>query len=114
MKTLLIISFVVVLSAVSYGQTAACPAGFVCISEAAANAALRASDERDAYKKETETLKTQVIPELQKEIATLQTEIAKQVGEKTGAQEMVVRLSALLDLALKNTRKKCMPLSVCF
>ena len=41
-------------------------------------------------------------------------EIAKAIGEKTGSEQMVVRLSALLDLALKNTRKKCMPFSVCF
>lgn len=67
------------------------------------NTALKA--ENDAVKKATEDLK--------KEIYRLQTELAKTTGELTAQQQMVVRLSAVLDLALKNTRKKCLPLSVC-
>ena len=73
---------------------------------------LQTDDENTALKAENDAVK-KAAEDLKKEIYRLQTELAKTTGELTAQQQMVVRLSAVLDLALKNTRKKCLPFSVC-
>lgn len=73
---------------------------------------LQTDDQNTALKAENDAVK-KAVEDLKKEIYRLQTELAKTTGELTAQQQMVVRLSAVLDLALKNTRKKCLPFSVC-
>lgn len=89
-----------------------CPAGKVCLSPEAARKALQDSDLVEAQKAEIK-VKDDAIDAYKKEIATLRIELAKAVGEKTGAEQMNVRLTAIVDVLLKGQKKKCMPFSVC-
>ena len=88
------------------------PGETVCITRQDLIRFLQTDDENTALKAENDAVK-KAAEGLKKEIYRLQTELAKTTGELTAQQQMVVRLSAVLDLALKNTRKKCLPLSVC-
>jgi len=88
------------------------PGETVCITRQDLIRFLQTDDENTALKAENDAVK-KAAEDLKKEIYRLQTELAKTTGELTAQQQMVVRLSAVLDLALKNTRKKCLPLSVC-
>lgn len=99
------------------GQNSPCanvpmPGETVCITRQDLIRFLQTDDENTALKAANKDIK-QAAEELKKEIYRLQTELAKTTGELTAQQQMVVRLSAVLDLALKNTRKKCLPFSVC-
>lgn len=122
-KLIVLISFVFALSAASYGQTVECPAGFVCISQAAANQAAENSRELAATKNKVAVLE-QVLAEKDKSIAELKaaneqnvadlkralhnTEI--QLADKTGqlikTEAQVVQQSAIIDFMLKNGRTK--------
>jgi len=99
------------------GQNSPCanvpmPGETVCITRQDLIRFLQTDDENTALKAANKDIK-QAAEELKKEIYRLQTELAKTTGELTAQQQMTVRLSAVLDLALKNTRKKCLPFSVC-
>ena len=88
------------------------PQDAVCVTRQDLIRFLQTDDQNTALKAENDAVK-KAAEDLKKEIYRLQTELAKTTGELTAQQQMVVRLSAVLDLALKNTRKKCLPLSVC-
>jgi hypothetical protein len=87
------------------GHSQDCPAGMVCISPAAAVQALKDSDEVKAQKVEI-AAKDQAIKDLEKIIVDLKIELAKMSGDKTGAEQMIVRLTAIIDFMLKNGRVK--------
>lgn len=88
------------------------PQDAVCVTRQDLIRFLQTDDQNTALKAENDAVK-KAAEDLKKEICRLQTELAKTTGELTAQQQMVVRLSAVLDLALKNTRKKCLPFSVC-
>lgn len=88
-----------------YSQTVDCPSGFVCISPEAARKALQDSDTVAAQKIEL-AVKDQAIADFQKELNQMRIELAKAIGEKTGSEQMVVRLTAIIDFMLKNGRTK--------
>lgn len=73
---------------------------------------LQTDDENKALTQANAQIK-QAAEDLKKEIYRLQTELAKTTGELTAQQQMTVRLSAIIDITLKHTRKKCLPFSVC-
>lgn len=82
-----------------------CPQGFVCITPQAARKALLDSDTVAAQKTEL-AAKDQAISDFQKELHSMRIELAKAIGEKTGSEQMVVRLTAIIDFMLKNGRTK--------
>lgn len=82
-----------------------CPAGLVCISPEAARKALQDSDTVAAQKTQIATLE-QAVNDYKKLKTDLEAELAKTTGEKTGAEQMVVRLTAIIDFMLKNGRIK--------
>lgn len=93
-------------------QQAECPPGMACLTREAAVKALQAGDRAEALEKEVE-VKDAAIEQLRAEIFRLQRELAVMSGEKTGHEQMVVRLTAIVDVLLKGQKKKCMPFSVC-
>lgn len=93
-------------------QSIQCPPDKVCISPEAARKALQDSDTVQAQAKEI-AAKDQAFADLQKELNVMRIELAKAIGEKTGSEQMVVRLTAIVDVLLKGQKKKCMPFSVC-
>ena len=111
-KCLFIAIFSVAAVVQAAAQSSSCPVGFVCISPEAARKALTDSDTVKAQSVEL-AAKDIAIADLQKELNTMRIELSKAVGEKTGSEQMVVRLTAIIDVLLKSTKKKCMPLSVC-
>lgn len=89
----------------AHAQQGECPAGRVCISPEAARKALQDSDQVEAQKAEIK-VKDDAIDALKKELATIRLELAKMSGEKTGAEQMNVRLTAIVDILLKSVRPK--------
>lgn len=104
-KLLAIIFLLVVASVAAYGQQAACPAGFVCISPEAARRSLQLSDELEAEKKLT-AAQAQAIADLKAEIARVQIELAKVSGEKSQLEQDRVRWTAVIDVLIKQARPK--------
>lgn len=106
------------------------PAGTVCVSQATANAAAANKLELDATKNKVNVL-TEALTEKDKIIADVranatkneadlkaaltntQTELAAKTGQLVGAEASNVRSLAIIDLLLKQTRKKCLPFSIC-
>jgi hypothetical protein len=110
----LIILAVLMTAFASYadGQTTDCPPDKVCLTQQQAAKYLALEDEKRAIERENLTLKQAVLD--QKEVTVdVKIELAKQIGEKTGAQSEAVRLQAIVDFLLKNGRKKCGVFSIC-
>lgn len=135
MKWLGILSliFVSAMSALSQSpcSTVQMPAGTICISQQAANKAAENARELEATKGKVTVLedaikvKDQQITDLRstsgKNEADLkealhktEVELAKVTGQVIQLEADRVRWTAVIDLALKNTRKSCKPFSVCF
>lgn len=95
---------VILFASSARGQTQ-CPTGLVCISPEAARTALQQADTVVAQQKEL-AAKDQAIADFQKELNAMRIELAKAIGEKTGSEQMVVRLTAIIDFMLKNGRTK--------
>ena len=106
---LILLLFFTLAVGTGYSQTPAtpqdCPAGFVCITPEAARRALVDSDTVKAQSVEI-AAKDTAIADLQKELNAMRIELAKAIGEKTGSEQMVVRLTAIIDFMLKNGRTK--------
>jgi len=106
------------------------PAGTLCITQAAGNAAAENKRELDATKEKV-TVLTEALTEKDKIIESVksnaskneadlkaaltntQTELAVKTGQLIGAEASNVRNLAIIDLLLKQTRKKCLPFSIC-
>lgn len=124
MKTLILILIFV---STAFSQVPNCPTGYVCLTQEAAQKARDLAIEaqkvpvlEEALKEKDKTIKD-IQDTAQKNEADLKAAINKtnaELAEKTGqliAKEAeIVRLSAWFDIAMKNSRKKCMPFSVCF
>lgn len=87
------------------GYSQECPPDRVCISPQAAVKALQDSDTVEAQKIELKA-KDRAIEDLKDIIVNLKIELAKSTGDRTGAEQMIVRLTAIVDVLLKSTRKK--------
>lgn len=86
-------------------QAIQCPENRVCVTVEQARQALIDADTVKAQATEI-VAKDQAILDLKAELANLRIELAKTTGEKTGSDQMVVRLTAIVDILLKSTRKK--------
>lgn len=90
-----------------------CPADKVCVSRAVAEKALVDAETVKAQGAQIEALKKALDDE--KDVANkLKIEFAEKSGELTALKQNAVSDRAIIDLLLKQVRKKCMPLSVCF
>lgn len=94
-------------------QSSDCPADKVCISR---EAALRALADSDTVKADAVAIAgyKQAIDDLKAELNKMRVEFANVSGENSGLRQAAVRTDAIIDVLLKNSRKKCMPFSVCF
>lgn len=90
----------------------ACPVDKVCITIEQARQALIDSDTVKAQKLQIDA-QEKTIEGLRQELQNLRIELAKTVGDKTGAEQMIVRLTAIIDVLLKGQKKKCFPFSIC-
>jgi ribosome maturation protein Sdo1 len=104
-KWLSILILIFASALIANAQQTDCPPSKVCISLEQARQALIDSETVKAQATEL-AAKDQAIADLKAELANLRIELAKSTGEKTGAEQMVVRLTAIVDLLLKSTRKK--------
>lgn len=100
-----------------------CPVDKVCISPEAARKAVETAAERDALKIEVQALKDAIngreaiadkpaVKGYKDIINECKVEFARVSGEYTGFKQGAVRVDAAFDTAIKNTRKKCSPLSI--
>lgn len=108
MIRLLSILFIAVwfsLTASSVVAQTECPPDRVCLTVEQARQALIDSDTVKAQSIEIKA-KTDAIELYKAEIANLRIELAKMTGDKTGAEQMIVRLTAIVDFMLKNGRTK--------
>lgn len=105
------------------GHAQDCPADKVCISPEAARKAVETAAERDALRIEVQALKDAIngreaiadkpaVKGYKDIINECKVEFARVSGEYTGFKMGAVRVDAAFDTAIKNTRKKCSPLSI--
>jgi hypothetical protein len=96
----------------AYAQAPECPADRVCISR---EAALKAIADGDAVKADKVAIDgyKQAIEDLRADLNKLRVSFAEVSGKLSGADQAAVRSDAIIDLLLKNTKKKCMPFSFC-
>lgn len=85
--------------------TLQCPEGYVCITIEQAKQALIDSETVKNQAAQIAAQETRIAG-CKDEIATLRVELAKLTGEKTGSDQMVVRLTAIIDFMMKNGRTK--------
>lgn len=104
MKKIPLLFAIIFLGALA-GYSQDCPPDKVCITPEAARKALRDADENTALKAEIQVKDQALIDE--RGVSTgLKIDLAKMTGDKTGAEQMVVRLTAIIDFMLKNGRVK--------
>lgn len=89
-----------------------CPADKVCISREDAQKAIVAVQENTALKEEVKA-KDKAFDDLTKELNKMRIEFAEKSGENTALKQNAVADRAIIELLLKNTKKKCLPLSIC-
>jgi hypothetical protein len=87
------------------GQTTQCPDGLVCITPAAARAALEAGDKVKALEAEAK-VKDQAIADLKSALADMRVKYAEAAGENTILKQRAVSDLALIDLFSKQVRPK--------
>lgn len=129
-RLLAVIIFIFVLSVVSQAQCPVMPSGFVCLSQQAANVAAENARElaatkdkvaiveagmieKDKILADTKAEDLKSINDLKAALTKTQTNLGTATGQLIGAEAMNVRLTAIVDVLLKNTRAKCLPFSVC-
>jgi hypothetical protein len=89
------------------------PSGCVTISRDAAVKALADSDRVAALEAEVQ-VKDAAIASFRDELNTMRIEFARVSGEATGLRTAAARDAAIIELLLKYSKKKCLPLSICF
>lgn len=104
-KCLFLIIVLIAGCATAMSQTQECPSGMVCISPEAARKALQDSDTVEAQKVELKA-KDQAIEDLRKELNAMRVEFARVSGEKSQLEQDRVRWTAIIDILIKNSRKK--------
>lgn len=104
MKLTIVFAIVLLTATLGYSQTA-CPEGMVCITPEAARAALEAGDKVKALEKQVAALE-QIIKnaEASEKAALVESSFCR--GENTALKQQQIRDMALVDLALKQTKKK--------
>jgi hypothetical protein len=109
MKNLIQFSAVVAvclfLAASVAAQDVQCPQDRVCLTVEQARQALKDADTVKIQEKRIADLEKTVV-EITDKHHRLEIETAKMLGDKTGAEQMIVRLTAIIDFMLKNGRTK--------
>lgn len=105
MKLTLAFIFIMLTATFGYSQQPECPAGLVCLTPEAARAALEAGDAKKALEKQVTALE-EALRKSQESEHKMALEYARTAGENTILKQQQIRSDALLDLALKQTKKK--------
>lgn len=113
MKKLLFTIAILFIGTFAANAQSQCPADMVCITREAAIKALTDSDSVKALTIENAKL-TQAIADKTKDLSDMKIEFARVSGENTGLKENAVSDRAIMTVLVQNSKKKCMPLSVCF
>jgi hypothetical protein len=100
------IAFVLLGLAMSTAAQTACPENMVCLTPAAARAALEAGDRAKALQVENDELKTKVIPQLKDALADMRIQYAECKGETTILKQRAVSDAAMIELLSKIVRPK--------
>lgn len=87
------------------------PQGCVLITREAALKALEDSDKRTALEAEVK-VKDQAIVDLKKLLDDMRIQFAEKVGENTALKQNAVSDRAIMEILVKNSRKRCAPLSI--
>jgi hypothetical protein len=111
MKRLLLIALILFGGVVASAQ-ADCPADRVCITRDAALKALADADRVKALEDEVK-VKDEAIAGFRDALNKMRIEFAEKSGENTALKQNAVSDRAIIELLLKNTKKRCLPLSVC-
>lgn len=100
------VMFLGVGTALSQAATSQCPSGMVCLTPAAARAALEAGDKAKALQTELDTLKSQTIPQLKDALADMRVQYAEAKGENDILKQRAVSDAAMIELLSKMVRPK--------
>lgn len=88
------------------GAQTQCPPDMVCLSRAAAQAALEAGDKAKVLEAENSQLKTQAIPQLKDALADMRVQYAEAKGENTILKQRAISDAAMIELLSKMVRPK--------
>lgn len=99
----IVLSFIFAVAAAA--QKPECPKDYVCLTADEARRYLALEDEAKAREAQIAAQK-QAIDDLNKLVNDLKLELVKATAEKTGAEQMNIRLTAIIDFMLKNGRVK--------
>jgi hypothetical protein len=83
-----------------------CPPEMVCLSRAAAQAALEAGDKAKALEAENKDLKEKVIPQLKDALNDMRVQYAETKGEATILKQRAISDAAMIELLTKMIRPK--------
>lgn len=114
MKYLLCIGIIFFTFNIAKSQTAPinCPEGYVCITREAAKKALEDSDARIALEAQVKANEA-AFAEQKALLKDMTVKFAEVSGENTQLKQNAVQDRAIIELLLKNSKKKCYPFSIC-
>lgn len=110
-NVLLAVTIVFVLTLAAHAQTE-CPSGLVCITPAAARKALVDADTVKAMQAE-KVENDKAMGDLRELLGKMRVQFAEVSGELTALKQSAVQDRAVIEILLKNTKKRCLPFSVC-
>jgi hypothetical protein len=96
----------------SFAQTSDCPPNMVCLPEASAKKMIQDLDKIPALEAK-DKINEQAILDLKAELENMRREFIRVSSENTQLKQQQVRDAAIIDLLLKNTKRKCYPFSIC-
>ena len=125
MKWCISVLFLIVASGVSNAQTAQCPPDTVCLTPTEMQFYLSRDDAAKAFEKEVKALKLAIDgdPSAADEALKLgwrgrfhklEVDFSRVAGEYSGFKQGRVAVDTAFQTAVANTKKKCLPLSICF
>lgn len=115
MRYVLLATFIFAGAVITNAQTSDCPvmpAGKLCVSRAVGEAALVADDKIKALEAELKA-RDEAAAIQRKALDDMRLEYVKASTEVTTLKQNAVSDRAIIELLLKNTKRKCLPFSIC-
>ena len=113
MRYILLATFILFTGFAVNAQDCPHPSGCVTISREAALKAI-ADDTKVKALETLEIVKDKAIDDITKELNRIRIEFAEKSGENTALKQNAISDRAIMEILVKNSRKRCSPLSICF
>lgn len=112
MKILFITTLFFLFAITASAQCPEMPPGFLCVTREAAQAGLEAGDKAKALEVELKA-RDEAHKTVVQALNDMRIEFARVSGENTALKQNAVSDRAIMEILLKNTKKKCLPFALC-